>query len=50
MESLYREVAYVAYHLHWELDVILEMEHRERAIWVREIAAINEQINKASER
>ena len=48
LESLYQEVAYIAYHFHWHLDSILEMEHRERAIFIKEIAAINEKINEES--
>ncbi|MFM7202477.1 MAG: DUF6760 family protein [Myxococcota bacterium] len=50
MDSLYQEVAYIAYHFHWPVDDILEMEHRERAIWVRQIAQINEKINGESGR
>ncbi len=50
LESIYKEVAYIAYHFHWELDTILEMEHRERAIFIQEIAAINERINAESGR
>ncbi len=50
MESIYKEVAYIAYHFHWDLDTILEMEHRERAIFIQEIAAINERINAESGR
>ena len=46
LERLYQEVAYIAYHFHWPLDDILEMEHRERQIWVREISEINREINK----
>jgi hypothetical protein len=46
LERLYQEVAYIAYHFHWSLDDILEMEHRERQVWVREISEINREINK----
>lgn len=46
LERLYQEVAYIAYHFHWPLDDILEMEHRERQTWVREISEINREINK----
>lgn len=48
LESLYQEVAYIAYHFHWAIDDVLEMEHRERAIWVKQIAQINEKINDHS--
>jgi hypothetical protein len=46
LERLYQEVAYIAYHFHWPLDDVLEMEHRERQIWVKEISEINQEINK----
>jgi hypothetical protein len=46
-EQLYQEAAYIAYHFHWSLDDILDMEHEERHIWLREIARINREINKA---
>ncbi|MBM4319853.1 MAG: hypothetical protein FJ125_07800 [Deltaproteobacteria bacterium] len=45
LDKLYQEVAYIAYHFHWSLDDVLEMEHKERQIWIREISAINKEIN-----
>jgi hypothetical protein len=45
LERIYQEVAYIAYHFHWSIDEVLEMEHRERQIWVREISEINKEIN-----
>lgn len=29
-ERLHEEVAYVAYHLHWSLDQLLDLEHADR--------------------
>jgi len=46
LDKLYQEVAYIAYHFHWSPDEILEMEHRERQVWVKEISEINKEINK----
>lgn len=40
-ERLLEEVAYVAYHFHWSLDEILDLEHADRERFVREISAIN---------
>lgn len=40
-ERIYGEVAYVAYHFHWPLDDILDLEHGQRLRYVREIAGIN---------
>ncbi len=36
-ESLYEEVAYVAYHFHWSLSEILDLEHPLRRRFVDEI-------------
>lgn len=47
LDRLYQEVAYIAYHFHWGLEEILEMEHKERQVWVREISEINKEINKS---
>jgi hypothetical protein len=43
-------MAYIAYHFHWSLDQILDMEHQERHTWLREIARINQEINEARKR
>ena len=46
-ERLWEEISYIAYHFHWSLDDILDMEHEERHVWLREIARINREINEA---
>lgn len=45
-ERIYEEVAYVAYHFHWPLVDILDLEHAERLRYVAEIARINERISE----
>ena len=45
-DRLYEEVAYVAYHFHWSLDDMLDLEHRERQRFVAEIADINTRISQ----
>jgi hypothetical protein len=40
------EVAYVAYHFHWSLDQILDLEHPQRLRYVQEIAAINRRMTE----
>ena len=45
-EELLQEVAYIAYHFHWEPESILRMEHSDRRRWVAEIAAINQRLNQ----
>ena len=34
-DALYEELAYIAYHFHWQLEPLLEMEHAERHRWVK---------------
>ena len=43
---IYEEVAYVAYHFHWPLDDILDLEHAERLRYVNEIARLNERVGR----
>ena len=40
--QLYEEVAYVAYHFHWQREDILNLEHYERQRWVKEIEKIRQ--------
>ncbi len=49
LDRLYEEVAYIAYHFHWPLEDLLALEHPERQAWVEQIAAINRQINEATD-
>ena len=46
IERLYEEVAYVAYHFHWSLDEILDMEHPLRLRFVEEIGRINKRLSE----
>lgn len=48
LDRLTGEVAYIAYHFHWAIDDILQMEHQERHTWIREISEINRKINESS--
>jgi Family of unknown function (DUF6760) len=48
-DRLYEEVAYVAYHFHWSLDDILDMEHPLRRRFVAEIAKINRRLSEERE-
>ena len=44
LDQLYEEVAYIAYHFHWPLQGILELEHAERRRWVEQIGRINRRL------
>ena len=34
-DLLHQEVAYLAYHLHWPLDVLLDLEHADRRRYLK---------------
>jgi hypothetical protein len=37
---IHEEIAYLAHHLHWRLDDILDLEHHDRRTFVAEAAAL----------
>ena len=45
-DRLFEEVAYVAYHFHWPMDTILDMEHPLRLRFVEEIGRINTRLSE----
>jgi hypothetical protein len=45
LENIFKEVAFIAYHFHWDREAILALSHKERHRWVKEISKINERIN-----
>lgn len=47
MERLFEEIAYVAYHFHWPLGEILDLDHELRQRFVQEISRINDRISRA---
>ena len=47
LKNLYEEVAFIAYHFHWEPRTILDLEHADRRRWVEEISSINQRISQA---
>ena len=42
-DRLYEEVSYIAYHLHWPLDDLLDLEHADRRRYVQLIQRLNAQ-------
>ena len=46
VERLYEEVAYVAYHFHWSLGDIVDLEHPLRRRFVEEIGRINRRLSR----
>jgi hypothetical protein len=45
-DRLYEELAYVAFHFHWSMDELLDLEHTERTRYVTEIGRINSRIQR----
>ena len=45
-DRLFEEIAYVAYHFHWPLGEILDLEHPLRQRFVEEIGRINRQLSE----
>jgi hypothetical protein len=48
VDELWDEVAYLAYHVHWELDTLLDLEHGDRRRLVRQVAELNERALRAA--
>lgn len=49
-DRLYEEMAFIAYHLHWSYNQIMDLEHRDRLRWCEEISKINSKINKETKK
>jgi hypothetical protein len=45
-DRLFEEVAYVAYHFHWSMDRIMDLEHADRHRFAAEISAINRRLTE----
>lgn len=41
-DDMWDEIAYLAYHLHWELGSLLDLTHGDRARMVASVADLNE--------
>jgi hypothetical protein len=41
-DAIWQEIAYLAYHLHWSLDDLLDLEHMDRVRMVRAVVSLND--------
>jgi hypothetical protein len=41
-DALWQEIAFLAYHLHWQLDDLLDLEHMDRVRMVRAVVNLND--------
>jgi hypothetical protein len=48
LDRLNEEVAYLAYHFHWSLQDILDLEHGDRQQWVDQVAGFNRRLSQAA--
>ena len=48
-DKIYEEAAFIAYYMHWSHDDIMQMSHRDRLRWCREISRINSRLNQEPE-
>jgi len=40
--AVWEEIAFLAYHLHWNLDDLLDLEHRQRARLIGLVSGIDQ--------
>ncbi len=48
-DKIYEEAAFIAYYMHWSHDDIMQMSHRDRLRWCREISRINSRLKQEPE-
>ena len=39
-------MAFVAYHLHWPHEALMDLPHDDRRRWVEEVSKINQRMNE----
>ncbi|WP_275443131.1 DUF6760 family protein [Petralouisia muris] len=44
-DKIYEEAAFISYYVHWSREEVLELPHRERLRWCREISEINRKVS-----
>lgn len=49
VDKIYEEAAFIAYYLHWNHDDIMELSHRDRIRWCKEVSRINGKLNDEPE-
>ena len=50
VEKIYEEIAFISYYNHWPYETLMNMEHRERVRWCKELSKINKNLNGENER
>ena len=47
---MYKEMSFISYYFHWGMNDVLELDHKERRRWCREISDINSSINPSEKK
>lgn len=47
---MYKEMAFISYYFHWSNSEVMELDHRSRRKWCREISDIHRSINPSSDK
>jgi hypothetical protein len=42
-DAIWQEIVFLAYHLHWPLDDLLDLEHADRVRLIRAVSNLNTQ-------
>lgn len=50
LDKIYEEMAFIAYYNHWSYKEIMELDHKERIRWCKEISKINKNLNGDSQK
>lgn len=49
-QSLYQEMAFIAYYFHWSKEEVMKLDHRSRRRWCLEISDIHRKVNPSKEK
>ena len=49
-DAMYKEMSFISYYFHWGMNDVLELDHKERRRWCREISDINSSINPSEKK
>lgn len=44
-DTMYQEMAFISYYFHWSNEDVMNLDHRSRRRWCREISEIHKSIN-----
>ena len=47
---MYKEMSFISYYFHWPNHEVMELDHRSRRQWCKEISAIHKSINPSNEK